>query len=107
MLEQIEAIKQIFYFLGLALVQQGFCKSTLGAWDTHTPQWQLYPPPAAQIPWRRGELCQAASPCFTPDKSQLPANTRTVSPALQNYICSTCLRFYFFYFFPLGRYRLS
>lgn len=44
MLEQIEAIKQIFHFLVLALVQRGFCKSTLGARDTHAPQQQLCPP---------------------------------------------------------------
>lgn len=52
MLEQIEAIKQIFHFLVLALVQRGFCKSTLGARDTHAPQRQLCPPsgtsPAAE-----------------------------------------------------------
>lgn len=44
MLEQTEAIKQIFYFLVLAPMQRGFSKSTLGARDTHAPQRQLCPP---------------------------------------------------------------
>lgn len=56
-----------------------------------TPVVALFP--AAEAPGQKGTRCQAASPCFTPDKSQLPANTSTESaPALQNYIC--CLGFF-------------
>lgn len=52
MLEQIEAIKQIFCFQVLAPVMRGFCKSTLGA-GTPTHRSGSCALPEARAPWWR------------------------------------------------------
>lgn len=98
MLEQIQAIKQIFYFQVLVPALQDFCKSTLGA-GTPTHPSGSSALPAARTLRRREAQPQAASPCFTLDKAQLPADILT-QPAQHCRITSAPLASLFF---PLGK----